>query len=790
MDSEQRDEQGPPPVPRRGTFELLPGRDAGEWKLGPPDAGPDPEGVDWRYLLHVLWRRKWWIAVTTALGVLGGFYLAQQTQAVFETRSTVWVETGDDGQGPIQAQEVFEGQGWSDLLTSYAVLEPVARELDLYLDAATRASPLAEGFAVTDDVKAGQYRLEVDGNGRYTLATADGRVVDRGAVGDSIGTDLGFRWAPAPEKLSRGTTLEFSVSTPAQAASSIRANLNVLYDPRAGNLITTQLTWHDPGEAARILNQTVSSFLEVAADLKSKKLREVVDILERQTEYAEERLREAELALENARVENITLPTDPHASPIPGAQSTRGPVFDAYFERKLRADRLQSDLEQLTSALEGDAAVDSLDVLRLQGLSALGRSSELQASLEELAQKKAERRSLLYDYTERHPDVEEVTEEIRTLTRQTLPQQVRELASDLRTEIAAVEEGIRAQESELRQVPPRLIEEERLRREMEQAEKLHSDLLSRLKSAQLSASTSRPNLQVVDRAQPPASPTSDNGPRLFLMASLAGLGLGVGGVLLHDRMDNRVRQPEDIQEALGLPVLGLVPRIPSGGGKQKDVTPVVLESFRSIRAQLTRCMEKGKSTILITSPEPRDGKSLVAANLAISFASSRRTTLLVDGDTRRGNAHRMFDLPSGPGLTDFLRGEVGLPDVLRATDVPGLFVLPRGSIDEFDPDRLDGREMEAMFDFVRERFDTVVVDAPPLGAGADAMLLGDACDLALLVLRTGATDREVARARLEATTYFDFPLVGTVLNDVPDSAPYYRYYSPYRYYLEEGEKVS
>jgi capsular exopolysaccharide synthesis family protein len=274
------------------------------------------------------------------------------------------------------------------------------------------------------------------------------------------------------------------------------------------------------------------------------------------------------------------------------------------------------------------------------------------------------------------------------------------------------------------------------------------------------------------------------------MASLAGFGLGIGGVILHDRMDDRVRQPEDVQKTLGLPVLGLVPRIPSSSKEGEEVAPVVLESFRSIRAQLTRSMKGERTSIVITSPEPRDGKSLVSANLAISFASARRTTLLIDGDMRRGNAHQLFDVPSAPGIADYLSGDAGLSEIIRATDVPGLVLVPRGNIRGFDPDRLEGPELQSLLEAVRQRFDVVICDSPPLGAGPDAFLFGEQCDQALLVMRTGATEREVTKARLEASMYFDFPLVGAVLNDVPDSAPYYRYYSPYRYYLEEGEMVS
>lgn len=794
MDSDQSSDRGDNrPVPYRSRFEMLQESRGGAGRppaYGPIESWGQEQELDWQHYFHILWRKKWWIAAATVLGAVAGFFLTQTVDPVYETRATIWVEPSDDQTGPIEAPEAFSGTGWGDLFTSFAVLEPVAEKTDLYLDQESRGTQLSGALAVSDSARSGDYRLSRDSTGsRFVLSTQSGETLDRGQVGDSLGQAYGFRLGLTEDLLAPGASRDFRLSSPAQAALRLRSNLRVSYEPRAGNLISTNLTWSDPGEAQVIHNQVVETFLDVAADLKSKKLREVVQTLERQTSYAEERLAEAELALENARVNNVTLPTEPEASPIPGGQQTRGPVFEAYFDRKVEADQLENDLQELNAILAKQQEGGELDVLRLQSVPSLAQSSELQASLQELANKEAERRSLLYTYTEQHPQVKDLEDEIRRLREQTIPAQVRQLASQLGSRMQSLTGQIAAQERELREIPPRHIEEERLRRQMQQAEELHANLLNRLKNAELAASTSRPNLQVVDRAQRPMSPTSNQGPRLFFLASMAGLGLGIAGALLHDQMDASVREPEDIERRLGLPVLGLVPRLPSDG-RDHAATRTVLESFRGIRAQLSQALRPGRSTVLVTSPEPRDGKSLVAANLAIAFASSRKRTLLIDGDTRRGNAERLFGLSAEPGLTNVLTDGVALADALKATDVPGLVLLPHGKLRGFDPDFLDGPEMDDILEVLRDRFDVIVVDGPPLAAGPDAALLGQRADQVLLVLRTGVTNRDVAETRLDALAGFDIPLAGAVLNDVPDTAPYYRYYAPYHYYLEEGEVVS
>lgn len=751
----------------------------------------DAEGFDWRYFLHLVWRKKWWVILATSLGIAAGIFLSSFVSPLYETRSTIWVEEADDSRGPIQARAVFQGQGWSELFTSLAVLEPVARKMDLHLDSEARSSAAFASFEISEDVRPGQYQLAVDSARRFFLTTAEGTQVDQGRLGEAVGDTLGFQWTPEADQFERGATVTFKVTTPTQAALKIREKLSTIYDRREGNLITTRLTWTDPEEGARIHNEVVQSFLSVAADLKSKHIREVVRVLRQQTEYSEQRLANAELKLENARVENITLPSEGGATPAPGpgGATMRDPVFDAYFEKKLELEKLRSDREQLTTLLQqGIQGMDTSAVLRLQGSTAASQSPELQASLKEYFEKKAKRQTLLYTYTEEHPKVQELDDQLRVLLNQSIPAQVRQVTRNLRSEIASLEEQIRAQERDLQEIPPRYIREERLRREMEQAEALHSDLLNRLKSAELAASTTRPNLQVVDQAHTPNSPMSDQGPRVFLMASMAGLVLGFGGVFLSDRLDNRMRQPKDIDRILGIPVLGMIPRITSSG-KREDLTAVALEAFRSVRGQLTRSFSSAPSAILITSPEPRDGKSVVAANLSMSFASVGRSTLLIDADMRRGNADVLFDLPEAPGLTEYLTGEAEVSDILRPTQVPGLVLVPHGEMRGFNPDRLEGDRLAELFEHLRKRFETIVVDAPPLAAGADALVVGELCDQAVLVLRMNATNLEVARNHLEKINHFDFPLVGSVLNDVPESAPYYPY-SSYLYHSEQGRMIS
>lgn len=753
----------------------------------------DAEGVDWKRLAYVLWERKWWVALATAVGVAAGVYLSGQVEPVYETRGTLWLGAQDEASGPIEAVDVFEGQGWADLLVSSAVLEPVVRDLKLNVSPAQAAdSVLFRDFELQDSVVAGTYTLESGSGGAYTLRHERRGVVQEGTLSDPVGEPVGFAWQVPEDAVGSDRDVRFHVAGVADAVAGLRGRLTVIYNPQSGNLITTRLEGADSEQVARIHNAVLESFMDLAFDLKSQKMREVVDILQQQTEYAATRLDSAEYALEEYRVETITLPSERQTISLDDQELQAGqdPVFDSYFQRRLTASQLRSDLEQLEGVLERARGGGELDALALQMIPAAERSPALQQALTELSDRQAERRSLLYQYTENHPSVEQVTEEIETLQQETIPQHLSDLVDQLRGRLASMENDLESQASELSQIPTRTIEQARRQRRVELAEQLHQDLQSRLKEAELAASTNLPNIQVVDRATPPTSPTSNEGPRMFLLASLAGFGLGIGGVLLHDRLDEKVQTPGQVTSGLGLPVLGMVPQIRNGKRKKTSETLEVLESFRAIRGQLARKGAGAHQVILVTSPAPREGKSLVAANLAISFASAGLDTLLVDVDTRRGNAEQLFGLPSKPGLTDRLHGTASLAETIRPTDVDNLSLLPHGELRGFNADLLASDEMEELLGDLRRDYDIVILDGAPLVAGVDPLVVGERSDKVVLVLRTGQSDADLARAKLDAVGDFDFPLVGAVLNDVPGYAPYYSsYYSSYPLQVE-GEVVS
>lgn len=795
MDNEGHTER-PVPAPYQGEYEI---QQPGGYGAYPSYGyygdtaygyGGPAEGPNWRRLLGELWAKKWWILIPTVVAtVVGSFIVRDLVKPVYVARASIWYDVSELMRGPIEAQDLLEGAGWADLLRSRAVLVPVAQELNLAVDVMEPEGAgmnLMRDLEVTDRAVTGEYLLTLDPGGTYELRHEERGVLESGQLGTAIGTRAGFRWEPDAAALADLSQIRFRLRTEIGAARSLRSLIESRYDPNS-SLIHTSFTWDDPVEAAEILNQILVHFVETATDLKNRKLEEVVDILEQQTGYAAEDLRNKELSLEDFRVRTVTEPTDRLASPIPGGQQTRGTVFGTYFEQRVESRQLDFEIQQIEEILRDLNNGGELNTLAVQQVPSTNDSPALTRALSSLLDKEAERRALLNTYTEEHPTVVRLTNEIEILESQTIPGLLAALANQLSNRRGLLDEQLQAQAGELRQIPPRTIEDTRRERDYQLAEDLHNRLLGRLRESRLALATSLPDMHIVEEATPPYEPAENEAPRFILMIAMASFGLAVGGVVLANHLDKRIKYPEQVTGKLGLPVLGIVPRLTgSKNGQSPMLAAVAIESFRSIRTQIAHAGLEEARTVLITSPAPRDGKSMVAANLAISYASSGRRAVFLDADTRRGKAQEMFGLERSPGLTEYLRGDAELEEILKETEVPGLLMIPCGEPRGFNHELLASGRMRELVDYLEETFDSVVLDAPPLAAGADPLVLGKLADKVVLVLRAGQTDHEMARAKLEMVGNVELPFVGAILNAVPETADYYTYYANSYYYADSS----
>jgi capsular exopolysaccharide synthesis family protein len=337
-------------------------------------------------------------------------------------------------------------------------------------------------------------------------------------------------------------------------------------------------------------------------------------------------------------------------------------------------------------------------------------------------------------------------------------------------------------------VQDRSIQYNILKREVDTNRTLYEGLLQRLKEVGVAGGIGVNNITVVDKAEVPIRPYKPNVLVNGLVALFLGLFGGVGLALLFEHLDDTIKQPDDLEKLLGLPVLGIVPIVRNAGedlvmAQNADPRSAFAEAHRSVRTALQFSTPQGTPKVLmITSSSMGEGKSTTALSLAIHFAQSGRNVLLIDADLRKASLHKKLNLSNEVGLTNYLAGDAKPIDITKACPVPKVYVMPSGPLPPNPADLLGSVKMVALLNLAAEKFDQVIIDGPPVLGLADAPLLGSIADATVLVVEANSTNRGFARnaaKRLRATRTV---LIGGILTKLDPRGGGYGYYHNYYYY--------
>jgi capsular exopolysaccharide synthesis family protein len=657
------------------------------------------------------------------------------------------------------------------------VLDSVIKKERLYLQYAPKYEGLFRGFTLADRFLPGDLELTVDpGRRTWLLKTVEGLSVDAGKLGDSVGVRAGYRWRPPAQALLAARKLKFSVLSPREASVALQKRI-VPNMTDNGSFLRVSLTGEDPAKVTSTLNTLIDQFVAVAADLKKYNLRETSRILSYQVDTLAQQLHDAEGRLESYKTRIITEPTEGTAV-APGIAATQPTVMTQYFNEKMQADALRRDRQSLDRIIE-KARAGSLTVDEFQTVTSVQSAPDLQNALSELAKYEAEARALGFRYTPEAKQLQDVQEKVKTLRTQTIPTYATALSNALKAKEGELTSHIATASRDLQAIPGRTINEQRLEREYQQLAALYGDVAVRYQQAKLAEASAVPDVRLLDAAVPPQRPARNSAPAIIGLAFLGSMALAIGIAILLDRLDKRLRYPDQVTRELGLSILGAIPAIRKVAIADRDPEEAsqVVEAFRTIRMNLAHSYgAAGPVMLTVSSPSPGDGKSLVSSNLALSFAEAGYKTLLIDGDVRRGELHRMFGTDRRPGLIDVLLGNAQADDVLRPASHRNLTLISCGTRHHHAPELLGSAAMRELLVELKSRFNAIIVDSPPLGAGIDPFVLGTATGNMLLVLRSGETDRKMAEAKLKLLDKLPVRILGAVLNDISAADTAYKYY--------------
>jgi capsular exopolysaccharide synthesis family protein len=746
---------------------------------------PPPEPSDWQRYFNSVMRHKWVVlAVTlvgTAIGIVGTRFLDPR----YTAKAILWVDVAVGRDRGVQSEQLLDSRGWEELVISNAVLDSVvkARRLFLHPETPTDSAALAS-FDITDRVAPGDYRVVVDKAGRaFRLELDDGTVVQRGRVGEAVGENVGFDWTPAAGALKPGSTVAFTVTAITDASASLARNIKTRLDPD-GNFLRLQLKSTNAAGAAATLNAITARVVAVESDMKRRKFLELSSVMSEQYDHAKDALDQADEALRSFRSRTWDRPL---ITQTPGGGLAVEGSGNAQLLREQNDQRRRD--RQMLETLASRATTGSVSVEMWSSIPAVQSSEYMKGALGDLAKKQADLRMARLQYTDSAAPVRQLQSDLSMLEHQQIPSLARVLARDLGEVAATQQPRADTMLGQLRQAPNIAMEQDRLTREQRAAADQFASVDKEFQTAKLGLVSSLPDVRVLDPAVQPLRPAADYGPLLILLAALASFALAVMIVTVRDKMDPKVRYPEQITGRMQLQILGAVPHVSWRLGANGDGPQQVIEALRGLRLRVLHAHSgDGPLMLTVTSPGIGDGKSFVSLNLALSFADAGYRTLLVDGDTRRGVQHKALKTPSTPGLTDVVAGRVQLEAALRQTSYPGLTFLSSGTRMQRAPERLLSQNMRDLMAQLRSLYDVVIVDSPPLGAGADPLVLGTLTENLMLVMRTGQSDINLASTKLEVLNALPVRVIGAVLNDVRSSGVYrYYMYSSAEYELVDEE---
>ncbi len=794
-----------PSVPR-----ALPGRTEPPMRpIEAPDAG---DSVSFRQVLTVLRRRYQLILAMTLVGAALGLFLASREPPTYYASAMLRFAgerralTGDDEQAASVRNTTDPMLSIIELLRSRTVVGVVVDTLGLQLQSWTPEFPTsALAQAQVDPRAAGDSVQLVFRDNKVVARRADRTVTAAYGEAMNLGVvQFAVRERPAVDAATLG------IAGKEQVMDGLLGGLLVTRRTET-DVIDIGYTATDPRTAQQIVNATVHAFQSLNIQWARERSR-------RRREFLAEQLGQTDSTLARAQAELSSFLSRQQLS---SSKDKLAAQQGAQLQLETRMAELDADrrtfgalAQQLNS---GDEAARTEALRALATAPAMSGNAAIGTVYNQLIVYQDRLDSMTtgpWKASATNPDVIQLKGLVGS-TQQRLVDAVGSQLKSFDARIAALG-ALRSQTGASMEILPAMAEEEmRLNRRVNALANLGDELRKDYQRARMSEAVEAGDVDVVDLADVPYAPVLTASAVKLALGLAVGLLLGLVLAYSLEALNTSIRRPEDLEAVLHLPGLAVIPRITGGGttgrGRLRGLLgagkparaqagsplsggqtfSIGIEAFRNLRTSLI-WSDGGEAlkTLVVTSAAPGEGKTLTAANLAVTLAYDGLRVLLVDCDIRRPRVHGMFQLPRAPGLMELLTASSapGTPPLpaIRDTSIAGLSVLPCGALPSNAANLLSGTRMRHLLQELREQFDIIVLDTPPVLATADAGIVASLTDGVLLVVRAGTTDRNAAQRAYQQLANVGAHVIGTVLNDPGgEVAKEGDYYYPYDYAAEE-----
>jgi polysaccharide biosynthesis transport protein len=594
-------------------------------------------------------------------------------------------------------------------------------------------------------------------------------------------------------------------------------------------LVKVKVTTADPKLSAEIANLHSQHYINLAREEKQKTALSSLFFLREQAQELASKVSIVEQEIAQYSEDNAIVSLNENENILNRKMSELNKLLTDATSKRIKSEAAYNEAKSGSSISSSSSDSKGLEDLRLRLRSA-------EAEYAKLAEK----------FKPGYPRMIQMRAEIESLKRNIEQQTkiiLRAAEAQFKADLASEEElkkELELQKSQTFDLSRKMVKYNTMKREFESLKDLHQSVLRQLKEAQISAESETNNITLTDQAAVPSGPSSPKKMLNFLLALFVGPVFGFGLALVVDGLDRTLETPDEMKRVLQIPSLGVVPSFnseqvmqdPSGGrlreipqqlapkrigsskenADQSDApekhTPALLtenklvtleapfsitsEAFRAVRTSLLlSSADTPPRVVLITSSKKGEGKTSVSSNLAVTIAGSVNSAVVIDCDLRRSALNKNFDVPSdAPGLVDLLTEQCTLEEALHDTRHEKLKIMPSGIKPPNPAELLGSNKMKDLIGMLREKFEFVLIDSPPVLPVTDAVILSRFVDGVVLVVRGHKTDQGVAKEARNRIVQVGGKILGSILNgvDIVKGQHYYYYRDAYsEYYAEDTE---
>lgn len=545
--------------------------------------------------------------------------------------------------------------------------------------------------------------------------------------------------------------------------------------------------------AAQIVNTIAEEFISGNLETRLSGTLQATGWLDTRLGDLKAKLRQSELALQEFRDQEGLVD-------IEGVTGVGGSELQMLSQRLEDARKARIEAQNIKEDVQGISGASTEELMTIPAVLQHQLIRDLKRDQSAAERKAAE---LGKRYGPLHPkmiaaqsDLKGANDDLATEVRKVVSGISREYEVALRNE-QQLQANWEARKSEMQEFNRVEFQLQELQREVETNNKLYDIFFTRIKSVSETGGFERPHARIVDRALVPSFPVKPNKKLSVTLAFILGIMLGCGIAILLDILDNTIKSPDDVQDKLRSPLLGTLPKLKldkNGEFEQFWQNPRshYAEAIRTIRTGVVLSgLDSPAKIIVVTSTVPGEGKSTVALNLGTALAQMENT-LVIGADLRRPSLAKKCGLaPNHSGLSHFVSGTAKLDDCIEKVEALGIYVMPAGIIPPNPLEMISSKRFVEALEFLRGRFDRIVIDSAPVQAVSDALILASNADSVIFVVKADSTSATQAQKCIASIVGSNEPLTGIVLNqfDAKKSGKYYgsKYYQYGDYYQSEEQ---